>query len=476
MLIQSTLNAPLYLRRQVVTLKIGGVERIKQNKKLIMKTLQAIGLMSGTSMDGIDAALLTTDGETIIKEQAYTSLAYEPEMHLLLKAAEFAINAEAGDLSIAKENFSAQLQLYLTEVLNIQRPKNLIKALRDYLYNDSQLSSVTQINLIDIIHKSTQLHRDVVNKLLTEAESERNSIDVIGYHGQTFYHNPRAKISIQAGDGVWLADNLNMTVVNNFRENDISHGGEGAPLAPIYHYGLIHRDQLTPALVINCGGIANITAIKNQNPEEIIAFDCGPGNALLDSFIRYKTSGKENMDRDGQYGLKGKTNQEILHLLQERSCQISTELNNKNYYEMKTPKSLDINNLVLLPEIKALSIEDGAANLAAFTSMIIAKSIKQLDYKFEHCVLAGGGWSNPVILEQFKKYCEAFDLGTLNIKHADAIGWQSQALEAQCFAYLAVRSLKDLPISFPGTTNIIKPLAGGSIHKPNMLQSSKIAN
>lgn len=247
----------------------------------------SIGLMSGTSMDGIDAALLETDGLQDIKMLGFISLAYDESFKLLLKATEYAIRKYSGDIDQVNSHFQASLHEYFVHELHLSPP-----------------STVLSTTLDKVIQQSTHLHGLAVNQLLSENGYAPDQIDILGYHGQTMLHQPHKNISIIIGDGKALANQTRIAVINDFRRRDVAAGGQGAPFAPLYHYALALRDNKIPIAVINCGGIANITLIPSRDPSDIIAFDTGPGNGLIDRIIRQRTSGKENMDTDGHYAKK----------------------------------------------------------------------------------------------------------------------------------------------------------------------------
>ena len=368
-------------------------------------TLLSIGLMSGTSMDGIDAALIRTDGSDIIEEISSIAIPYTSDTKHRLKDAEAKIRANPA------------------------------------------------INTEEITALSTSLHIEAVRALLEKSGYSAQDIDVIGYHGQTMYHNPEEKISIILGDGAQMSKALGITVVNDFRRNDIDLGGRGAPFAPLYHLALAKRDNKIPIAIVNCGGIANITIIPDEHPEHMIAYDTGPGNGLVDRLVRARTGGKEHMDADGKYGSKGKAHEDVLKALYAKS----TFKNDKNFFHQIGPKALDINDMQLIPELDALSIEDACRTLEAFTADSIVRSLQSTI--LSHWILAGGGWNNPVILSELNAR-----LKNSSVITANEAGWNNAALEAQIFAYFAVRSLKKLPLSLPNTTGVSKPVSGGTIY------------
>lgn len=373
----------------------------------------ALGLMSGTSMDGIDAALIRTDGEDYVEERASIAIPYTSEIKNILNNAESHIRA-----------------------------------------------SIHSHKVEDITNLSTSLHIQAIRALLDKAKYSTKDVDVIGYHGQTMYHNPEEKISIILGDGELMTQELGVTVVNDFRRNDINHGGRGAPFAPLYHLALAKRDNKIPVAIVNCGGIANITIISDTNPEHMIAYDTGPGNGLIDRLVRARTNGKEHMDANGKYGLTGKVHEDVLEMLYEKS----TFKNGQNFFYQHGPKALDINDMRLISELDDLSLEDACRTLEAFTADSIVRSIKGATPS--HWILAGGGWNNPVILTELKERVTKVSPTPPSILTADDVGWDGAALEAQIFAYLAVRTIRELPLSFPNTTGVPHPVSGGKIHTP----------
>ncbi len=401
----------------------------------------AIGLMSGTSMDGIDAALLETDGAALINELGHYSLVYDRRTKVLLKAAEYAVRKYRGNLPEAHQHFQSALNEYLHEQLQTTMPQ------------------LHDVSLADVIAESTQLHIHAVNHLL---KTTNKKIDVIGYHGQTLLHSPATKMTIQVGDGQRMANAVGITVINDFRSRDVAAGGQGAPFAPIYHQALAARDKKIPLAVVNCGGIANITLINSDNENELIGFDTGPGNALIDSFIRRHSNGLLSMDKDGVYGKLGKVNDGVLNQLYASAV----HQQGKNFFHLPPPKSLDYGDMLLIPELATLSFADACRTLEAFTADSIVKSLELVATTIpKQWILAGGGWHNPVILDELTQRLMR-KCPEVIIQTADEAGWNNTALEAQIFAYLAVRSLQGKPISLPGTTCVPQPLTGGCVYMP----------
>lgn len=382
--------------------------------------------MSGTSMDGVDAALLKTDGSPhILEEIGHVAISYDRVFKQSLKAAEQVIRKCAGDLKAAK--------LYYP--------------------------------LDAIIHQSTQYHLTAIQKLLAFTKYVPQQIAVIGYPGQTMFHSPAHKISTVIGDPQYVADTLNITVIHDFRSHDIAMGGQGAPFAPLYHQALAIRDNKIPLAVVNCGGIANITLINREHESTLLGFDTGPGNGLIDRLMTQRTHGKETMDTDGRYGKKGVVHDAVLKKL----YQTALLQEKQNYFLKPPPKSLDIGDMQLIPELDTLSLEDACATLEAFTADTIVHSIELCHIDIPATwVLTGGGWSNPIIYKELKdRLSKKLDKNKkLHILTANEIGWNSQAMEAQIFAYFAVRSLQNQPLTMPNTTGVAMPCSGGRAYIP----------
>ena len=338
----------------------------------------SLGLMSGTSMDGIDASLIETDGEYQIKRLAHESLSY-------------------GNLSQEQ-----------------------------------------------ILQQTTELHAKLIEKLISQY---KNKIALISYHGQTTLHNPAEKVSIQIGDPQYLANKFNIPVVFNFRQNDIQHGGQGAPLATLYHQALMIQANLDNLAVINIGGIANISILTKN--KIIAGFDTGPGNILLDKFVQAHSDKK--YDHNGQFAKQGIIDQQLLEILFQETI--------PGYYEKNPPKSLDINHIIYPESLNNQDLYNGCATLAAFTALTISKNIPQ---NIKNIVLCGGGAKNPAILLALKNYLPKDCV----VKTADDMGWSSTYMEAELIAWLAVRSSKRLPLTLPETTGVSEPMTGGEIFYP----------
>ncbi len=269
-------------------------------------------------------------------------------------------------------------------------------------------------------------------------------VDVIGFHGQTVLHRPERRLTVQLGDGPALSAALGAPVVYDFRAADMERGGQAAPLVPIFHRALALRASLPlPAVFVNIGGIANVTFVADGPAEALIAFDAGPGNCLLDDWAM-RHSG-EPLDRDARLALAGTVNRKALAALLSHP-----------FFSAPPPKSLD-RNAFSLDALAELSPEDGAATLTAFTVAGIAASARVFPSRPKSWIVAGGGTRNPHMIEGLRRV-----LGP-DMMTADVAGFSSDFMEAQAFAYLAARRLKELPSSFPGTTGAPVPVVGGVV-------------
>lgn len=364
--------------------------------------LKAIGLMSGTSLDGVDVALIETDGERIgaFGPTGYRAYA-DGERNLLRQAL-------ADAVSVTQRN---------------ARPGKLADA--------EQLV--------------TRAHAAAVEDFLRTNKLSRGDIDVVGFHGQTVLHRPEQKLTVQIGDGNELAKALGIPVVFDLRAADVAAGGQGAPLVPVYHSALVRMlGRSAPTVVVNVGGVANITYIDR---ETLIACDTGPGNALLDDFMLRRTG--EAVDRDGRTAAKGRPNGAWI-----------AKASSRPFFTAPPPKSLDRNDFAALT-VDGMSTEDGAATLTAFTAASIAAITPMLPQVPADWIVVGGGASNPTLMRALNER-----LAPAAVTRGHELGWSGDAIEAQAFAYMAVRSLKGLPLTFPGTTGVAAPHTGGVLAKP----------
>ncbi len=361
------------------------------------KIFRAFGAMSGTSMDGIDLAFLETDGRQTLKFGPTASYPFAEGERALLRAA-----MDAAKYLARRED----------------RPGPLAEAEA----------------LI------TRRHVEAIEDFLASEKIKPEAVDLVGFHGQTVAHRPERGLTVQIGDGAAVARAIGIDVAYDLRAADLAAGGQGAPLVPVYHRALAEvSGAVLPLLFVNIGGGANMTHVAaGQDP---IACDTGPGNALLDDLMLARTGAA--MDADGAYALSGKVDEGALAALMAHS-----------YFSQRPPKSLDRNEFSSAP-IAALATPDAAATLAAFTASGILAHLKFLPEAPRMIVLCGGGARNPAIVQALAQRAPC------PVRRAEDFGWDSQAIEAQAFAFLAVRSVKGLPLTFPTTTGAREPTSGG---------------
>lgn len=361
------------------------------------KLFRAIGLMSGTSIDGIDAALVETDGVGHVRPIAFLPYSYD-------------------------QSFRARLRKLFGK-----RESN----------KDPEIAGIEK--------ELTQLHAEIVQKLLDQVNGKAGPIDVIGFHGQTIWHQPKEGVTYQIGDGALLAKATGIPVVNDFRSADMKAGGQGAPLVPLYHRALA-ADLPKPVAILNVGGVSNVTWIGGNRDEDIVAFDVGPGNAPLDDWILHHTG--QSFDEYGVLAAAGTIHFDLIDKMMKHP-----------FFQTKPPKSLDRNTFTdLVPD--TLSPADGAATLTKMIAFGVANSLKFFPKKPLHLYVTGGGRHNNTLMR-----CLA-DLLGLPVSTVDDLGWSGDGLEAEAFAYLAVRSRLGLPLSVPGTTGVKEPVTGGKFYRP----------
>lgn len=367
----------------------------------------AIGLMSGTSMDGIDAAMIYTDGETVERLGPSLTLPYTPEIRTQIKES-LVIAAKTFDRSDPPE----------------------------------------EIHLLE--RQLTDLHYKAVEELLSLTMFEHSQIDVIGFHGHTVTHRPDKGWSWQIGDGGRLAGRSDIKVVNDFRSNDLSHGGEGAPLVPLYHRALLKRERRHDTVaIINLGGVGNVTWIDfSENAEDpaILAFDTGPANAVLDDWAEVHTG--IPCDTDGALASRGVAHAEVL-----------SQLMNSPYFDEVPPKSLDRDDFNM-QSARGLSAEDGAATLTDFVVASVVAAQSHFPKPVEAWYVCGGGSHNKTLMRRLRAHTPVM------VDPVEVLGWRGDALEAEAFAFLAVRRLLNLPASLPSITGVDEPRTGGVIHEP----------
>ena len=358
--------------------------------------------MSGTSLDGVDAALLRTDGQHQVMPGPALTLPYPALVRQQLRA-------------VLADPFNPGLRQAADAVL-------------------------------------VDWHLQAVLALCTQANLPLAQVDVVGFHGQTIYHRPADGITVQLGDGAALAARLGRPVVGQFRLADVAAGGQGAPLVPVYHQAIAAQTGAAlPVAVVNIGGVANVTFINAA--AELLAFDTGPGNALLDDWLLTHTGSPQ--DTGGQLAAQGAVHVGALDALLAAT-----------YFNQPPPKSLD--RLTFhhpwqqVQQTYPLSAADGAATLTAFTAHSIAAAARWCSPPIKTWVLCGGGRHNPTLVNLLQQALGA----TTTILPIEAWGFAGDALEAQAFGYLAARHLQQLPLSYPGTTGVKQPCQGGVLYLP----------
>ena len=371
------------------------------------KIYTALGLMSGTSGDGVDASIISSDGVNQYSE-------------------------------IVNKYFKYDQKIYE----NLHELRGKILKSDDLNKNENEISNLER--------EITLFHAKIVNDIL---ELIDKNIDFIGFHGQTIYHNPIEKISKQIGDGNLLSQLTKKTVIYDFRQNDIKNGGEGAPLTPVFHRLIINQKKIElPVCVLNIGGITNVTAIKDYEKNNFLSRDLGPGNCLIDEWIRNNT--KNKFDKNGEIAKQGKVNQLIL----------DQALDNFDNRPNQNNLSFDTKDFSL-GFVRGLNLEDGAATLTDFTGRIIGAELlsflSDVSKKLCKVLICGGGRKNNTLIEIIKKNT----IKNLAIQLIDDYGIDGDFVESQAFAYLAIRSFLNLPISFPTTTGCKDPTTGGIVIK-----------
>ncbi len=352
----------------------------------------ALGLMSGTALDGVDAAWVESDGTRITGVGPALTLPYPAVLREELRAL-------VHDPARAETDELAGLEAQLT---------------------DCNAAAATAL-MADIGHRP----------------------DLIGFHGQTILHRPACGFTRQLGDGARLAHSLGLPVVNHFRHADLAAGGQGAPLVPIFHAALA-QDLPKPLVVLNLGGVGNLTYIEDN---QLLAFDTGPGNALIDDWISRHTN--QAWDAEGRIAARGRVDAVALARLLDHP-----------YFAAKPPKSLDRNGWAI-DAVVGLSPEDGAATLTEFTAQSLAAALPHLPTRPSRWLVTGGGRHNRHLMARI-----AAAVGAPAVP-VETLGWDGDALEAQAFGFLAIRAVQGKILSLPGTTGCRYPVSGGVLHRPN---------
>ena len=367
------------------------------------KEYTCLGMMSGTSGDGVDASIIRSNGIDL--------------------------------LSVAKEKYFEYDEKLFHEFHNLKKKINTTENLKKF-----------KSEIINLEKNITIFHAKVANEI-----SEGYNLDLIGFHGQTLYHNPLEKISLQLGNGSLLSQLTKKRVVFNFRKNDIINGGEGAPLTPIFHKHIIKSKNIKlPACILNIGGISNLTFVHGEKNNEILSKDVGPGNCLINAWIQTHTD--KRYDDGGKISEIGKVNEIILEQALET---------HENNFQKKDSISLDTNDFDI-SFARGLNLEDGTATLTAFSAKIISSSINFLLKEYDKeikIILCGGGRKNNSLIKQIKLNVKK----NLTFFSSEDFGLKGDFIESQAFGYLAIRSILSLPISFPSTTGCSAPCSGGEI-------------
>jgi anhydro-N-acetylmuramic acid kinase len=355
--------------------------------------MRALGLMSGTSVDGVDVALIETDGERVSSFGDFLTVPYADDTRRRIRAA-----------------FGAE------------QP------------NEATVAAERAV---------TEAHVEAVKRWSRASGTALATVDVVGFHGQTITHRPDRRFTWQIGDGAALAHAIGVKVVSDLRMADVMAGGQGAPLVPVYHAALAHGLP-KPLAVVNIGGVGNVTWIGADG--SLLAFDTGPGNGPIDDWCARRAGLR--FDRDGALAASGKVDRARVERFSEH-----------RYFAVKPPKSLDRGDFNDA-WTEGLSVADGAATLTRGTARAIALAARHFPMAVAQWVISGGGARNPSLLKAIAEETRG------KVVTADSLGWNGDALEAQAFAFLAVRSLRGLPFTFPGTTGAPRPLTGGKVDLP----------
>ncbi len=435
-----------------------------------MDLTKSLGLMSGTSIDGsISVALIATDGDRHVERLGALEYEYESgtgntprPVHHLTKAAELAYRAARGRYEEACKVYPQAVERYFRETF--AKETEAERAERQAFYEREFLRRVPGRNWVTlevVIECSTMLHAEAVEAFLREKGLKASEVELVGYHGQTLYHAPFDGITVQVGDAAYLSHRVGIPVLYDFRSNDVAHGGQGAPLAPVYHRALARRAGIKSVCVLNLGGTANITVLLEQS-DACFAFDTGPANGLIDKWVKERAD--QGFDAQSQFANRGRVDQAALDVLLKRGIVLG---DGRNYLDLPAPKSLDIRDYHYnFPEVTKLSLEDGCATLNAFTAECIVRGLRLVPEVPTHWIVCGGGAHNVHVCAQLRERVQKAFGVEIELVPAGSVGWSSASMEAELFAFLAVRSSRGLPITFPATTGVSAPLCGGRRQDP----------
>ncbi len=365
--------------------------------------LTTLGLMSGTSLDGVDVAMIETDGRRV---KAFGPSGYRPYT----------------------ERERSLLRQALTEAGHLPQRDARPGVLRE------------------AEHAVTIAHAEAVAAFIAQHRFNFEDIDIVGFHGQTVLHRPERRLTVQIGDGPALAKAIHIPVMHDFRAADVAAGGQGAPFVPVYHRALAQSlEREGPIVVVNIGGVANITYIDGN--DTLIACDTGPGNALLDDFMFREMH--QPFDTEGRFAAQGKVDEAWI----EQALRLP-------FFSLPPPKSLDRNDFAAL-KLAGMAPADAAATLTALTTAAIGRIVQLLPKPPRSWIVAGGGARNLTMLRMLRER-----LAPATVEAAETLGWASDSIEAQAFGFLAARGLKGLPLSYPATTGVPMPMTGGIIARP----------
>ena len=370
------------------------------------KEYKSLGLMSGTSGDGVDASIIQSEGE-----MNYTSI-YDEYFEYNKSIFEKIHNIKN------KINSSSDLKILFDEIKLLEK-------------------------------EITIFHGKVVSQV---TDKTKEKIDIVGFHGQTIFHNAKEKISVQLGDGNLLSKITKKSVVYNFRKNDINNGGQGAPLTPVFHKLLSNKLNIKPVTFINIGGIVNKTTVSNKD-NNLFATDIGPGMCLVDKWIR--SNSENRYDKDGLIARSGKINKIILDQAVDNFFKNSEISGLKNINDNEQVKSFDTKDFDG-SFVDKLSLEDGAATLTEFSIQIMLPFLNLAKKNKEKIILCGGGRKNLFLIDRIKKK-------NIEINLVDEFKIDGDFIESQAFAYLAIQTILKKPISFPSTTGVKNSCLGGIV-------------
>ncbi|HEX2364070.1 MAG TPA: anhydro-N-acetylmuramic acid kinase [Bradyrhizobium sp.] len=365
--------------------------------------LTTLGLMSGTSLDGVDVAVIETDGKQV---KAFGPSGYRPYT--------------------PRER--SLLQQALTEAVHLPQ-----RHARPGILREAE-------------EAVTMAHAEAVAAFVAQHRMTPEDIDIVGFHGQTVLHRPEKRLTVQIGDAAALAKTIHIPVMHDFRGADVAAGGQGAPFVPVYHRALAQSlEREGPIAVVNIGGVSNITYIDGA--DMLIACDTGPGNALLDDHM-FRTMNLP-IDCEGRFAAQGRADENWV----ARAIELP-------FFSRQPPKSLDRNDFASL-KLGDMPPADGAATLTAFTAAAIARIVALLPKRPKSWIVCGGGARNHTMMRMLRER-----VAPATVEAAETLGWASDAIEAQAFGFLAARGLKGLPLSYPATTGVPMPMTGGIIARP----------